>query len=98
LLNVISKRGLLKVGKSHPAAEGALARWYAAARKAKAGSFQQIRAIFPAVDQVGNVLIFDIMGGSYRLIVRVSYPSQKLYVKALLTHGEYDRKEWMKWA
>jgi mRNA interferase HigB len=96
-VNVISKRGLLKIGQDHPAAENALARWYATAKKAKAGSFQQIRNLFPTVDQVGQVLIFDIMGGSFRLIVRVSYPAQRLYVKALLTHGEYDRKEWMKW-
>lgn len=49
------------------------------------------------MDQVGDVLIFDIMGGSYRLIARVNYPARRLYVKALLTHREYDRKEWMKW-
>jgi mRNA interferase HigB len=63
----------------------------------KAGNFQPMREVFPPMDQVGDVLIFDIMGGSYRLIARVNYPARRLYVKALLTHREYDRKEWMKW-
>jgi len=27
----------------------------------------------------------------------VSYNLQRIYVKALLNHREYDRKEWMKW-
>jgi mRNA-degrading endonuclease HigB of HigAB toxin-antitoxin module len=40
----------------------------------------------------------EIAGGSYRLIVRVNYPGQTLFVKAVQTHREYDRKEWMKWA
>ena len=56
------------------------------------------RAGLAFVDQVGGVLIFDIMGGNFRLITRPVYDGQRIYVKALLTHGEYDRKEWMKWA
>jgi mRNA-degrading endonuclease HigB of HigAB toxin-antitoxin module len=28
----------------------------------------------------------------------VNYNVQRIYVKALLNHKEYDRKEWMKWA
>jgi len=39
-----------------------------------------------------------VMGGNYRLITRVSYAAQRIYVKAVLNHREYDRKEWMKWA
>jgi len=34
---------------------------------------------------------------AFRLIVTVDYPTKRLFVKALLTHKEYDRKEWMKW-
>ena len=48
-------------------------------------------------DQVGNRLIFDVTGGR-RLIVGVSYASETgkgaLFVKALLTHAEYDKEEW----
>jgi len=28
----------------------------------------------------------------------VDFRKQKLYVKAVLTHKEYDRKEWQRWA
>ena len=31
-------------------------------------------------------------------MTRVKYNLQRIYVKALLNHREYDRKEWMKWA
>jgi mRNA interferase HigB len=97
-VKVISKRGLLDLGKKHPATVEALRKWYKAAKKADIRSFHAVRETFSTADQVGNVLIFNILGGSYRLIARVNYPAGKLYIKALLTHREYDRKEWMKWA
>ena len=34
----------------------------------------------------------------YRLIVKVDYRANLLLVKAFLTHKEYDRGEWKKWA
>jgi mRNA interferase HigB len=46
---------------------------------------------------VGRLAIFNIRGGNYRLIVRVEFAAQRIYVKEFLTHGEYDRKAWMKW-
>jgi mRNA interferase HigB len=97
-VNVISKRGLLALGKKHPAATDALMKWFSVAGKSRASSFNEMRRTFPTVDQVGNVLVFNLVGGSYRLIVRVNYAGQTLFVKAVLTHREYDRKEWMKWA
>jgi mRNA-degrading endonuclease HigB of HigAB toxin-antitoxin module len=38
------------------------------------------------------------LGGNFRLITRVSYNVQRIYIKALLNHKGDDRKEWMKWA
>jgi len=67
------------------------------ARKANWRSFIEVRDHFSSADQVGSVLIFNILGGNYQLIT-VDYQSQQLFVKALLTHREYDRKKWLKWA
>ena len=75
-----------------------LTAWYRVGRKAEWASLLDLRKAFPSADQVGNVVIFNILGGHYRLITRVSYEGKRLYVKALLTHTEYDRKEWLKWA
>lgn len=98
-MNVISKRGLtdLLKGLASDVVEESLA-WFKAAQAAKWNSLQDVRATFPDADQVGSVLIFNIRGNRYRLIVFARFAKQKLYVKALLTHKEYDRKEWMKWA
>ncbi len=72
--------------------------WFHIVRRAKWKGLQEVRRDFPSADQVGHVLIFNIKGNRYRLITRVNYVGQRIFIKALLTHAEYDRKEWMKWA
>ena len=71
--------------------------WWKAAKKAEWRGLNSVREAYKSADQVGDVLIFDILGGNFRLITRVNYEGQRIYIKALLSHGEYERKEWMKW-
>jgi len=95
---VISKLGLLKLARKRPETLSALTLWYKVVKKAQWRGLHEVRAQYPSADQVGHALIFDVLGGNYRLITRPIYDRQRIYVKALLNHGEYDRKEWMKWA
>ncbi len=94
---MISKLGLLKLARKHPETLSALTVWYKVAKKAQWRGLHEVRRQYPSADQVGDALIFDILGGNFRLITRATYDRQRIYVKALLNHGEYDRKEWMKW-
>ena len=55
-----------------------------------------IRATLVLADPVGNLIVFDICGNNYRLIVYVDYKYQKVFIRAVLTHGEYDRGGWKK--
>jgi mRNA interferase HigB len=98
-VNVISKRGLslLLKGKSLDVSEE-VAGWFKTAMAARWDNIQDIRQSFPDADQVGQVLVFNIRHNRYRLIATVFYPSRTIYLKALLTHKEYDREEWKKWA
>lgn len=88
----------MKLAAKHPGCLKELTQWYRAARKAAWLQLSHVRRDFASADQVGTVLIFDVSHNALRLIVRVNYTYRTLYVKALLTHKEYDRKEWMKWA
>lgn len=97
-MNVISKPGLLKLSKKHPETLPTLTLWYKVVKRAVWRGLHEVRRSYPTADQVGNVLIFDVMGNRYRLITHVNYAVQRIYVKALMTHREYERKEWMKWA
>ena len=100
-MNVISKRGLLELAKGKRVDHETLDElnaWHHAAHIARWQSLADVRRDFADADQVGSALIFNIRHNRYRLIAFAVYAKQKLYAKALLTHKEYDREEWKKWA
>jgi len=39
-------------------------------------------------------VIFDIKGNDYRLIAIVLYQVQRVYVRQVFTHKEYDKGAW----
>jgi mRNA interferase HigB len=97
-VTVFTKAELTAQAGKHAGALEPLLSWHAVASRAEWHGLHQIRRDFPSADQIGNVLVFNVKGNKYRLIVRVDYTKQELYVKALLTHAEYDKRGWMKWA
>lgn len=63
----------------------------------EAGTFQnfaELRACFARVDKVGKRYVFNIGGNKYRLIAAIAFSVETLWVKAVLTHGEYDQGDW----
>lgn len=56
--------------------------------------FSAMKSIFPATDKVGEFHVFDIGGNKLRLIAFVSYRSQRLYIKHVMDHREYERGKW----
>ena len=53
-----------------------------------------VRRAFPHADQVDRRTVFNIGGNNYRLIARISYLTQQVFVLAILTHAEYDKEKW----
>ncbi len=53
---------------------------------------------FRDADQYKSLLIFNVRHNDYRLIAKVDYRAKLLMVKGFLTHKEYTRGDWKKWA
>ena len=53
-----------------------------------------MKRTFPAADYASSTgtIIFDIGGNKCRLIARVDFDEQLLYVEQFLMHEEYDMK------
>jgi mRNA interferase HigB len=99
-MHVISRPALIAASRRHPDAAGWLSLWWSLASRARWESLHEVRAQYPAADQVGGCLIFNARGNAYRLICRVTYANQwqqgTLLVKHFLTHAEYNKNEWKK--
>jgi mRNA interferase HigB len=39
-------------------------------------------------------VVFNIGGNKYRLITRIRYPAQKVFVLMVMTHSEYGEDKW----
>ena len=68
--------------------------WYKTAKKADWQNFAEVKQVYPAADLVGRYTVFNIGGNNYRLIARIVYRSQTLFVVAVMTHEEYDLGKW----
>jgi mRNA interferase HigB len=65
--------------------------WYDEVKQAKWKSFNELKADFPKVSIVGNGrVVFDINGGAYRLIVKIEFRMNAVFIRFFGTHKEYD--------
>ena len=91
-VRIIGRRPLRDFQVKHAAAVAPLERWYRIAFHASWANLTAVRRDFPHTDSVGASTIFNVHGNHYRLITRIDYRKQKLYVVEVLTHAEYDRR------
>ena len=56
----------------------------------------EVKQVFRSADKVGNLFVFNICGNKYRLITYLQFERQLCYIKAVLTHKEYDKDGWKK--
>ena len=93
-MHVITRKRLNEFAEQYPEAKTALARWYSLAKHNDFSNFAELRARFPSADQVGKLTVFNIGGNRVRLIAAIHYNRQKIYIRAVLTHAEYDEGKW----
>ena len=93
-MRVISHKAIREFSEKHPDAAHALTSWYLLTKKANWGSLPEVKALFPSADLVGRRTVFNIGGNKYRLITRIDYSGQQVFILYILTHKEYDKGDW----
>ncbi len=97
-MHIIARPAINQAIRRHPDAANWLNAWWKVAGGQRWRSLLEVRALYPATDQVDCCLVFNVRGNKYRLICRVTYANQwqrgTLLVKHFLTHAEYDRDAW----
>lgn len=93
-MHVITKRRIAEAKRKHPNCASALDGWYKIIEKNGFISFADLKKTFNSIDKVGNLYVFDIGGNKLRLITSIHFNRQKLYIRHILTHKEYDEGKW----
>jgi mRNA interferase HigB len=95
-VRVISRKKLLDAAEEYSDLAGPLDVWYRITKRADWGSLKDVRRVLPATDGVGKYTVFNIKGGTYRLISEINYLTKMIFIREVLTHAEYDRGRWKK--
>ncbi|HKY29356.1 MAG TPA: type II toxin-antitoxin system HigB family toxin [Pyrinomonadaceae bacterium] len=93
-MHVITRKRLNDFAAYQPESRVSLNRWYQLIKRANARSLSELKQTFPSADQVGKYTVFNLGGNKYRLIAAIHYNRQKVYIRAILTHREYDDGNW----
>ena len=78
----------------HPHSEGPLAEWFDVVSDANWQSFADVKKSYNSTDKVGSKTVFDVGGNHYRVVTFIDYESQRVYIRAVLDHKEYDKGNW----
>jgi mRNA interferase HigB len=93
-MHIVSRKRLLEFAERHADVADQLDSWYRIAKSAAWENLVDVRQTYPATDSVGNFTVFNIKGNDYRLITSIVYATQRIYIKYVLTHSEYDQDKW----
>lgn len=94
-MHIITHRRIVAAQQAHPKCAGALDQWYRLlCKKADWRNYAELRALFPSTDKVGDMYVFDIGGNKLRLIAAIHFNAGKIFIRAVLTHKEYDQGGW----
>ena len=51
-----------------------------------------IRDSFPSVDKVKDKYVFNIGGHKLRLIANINFERNKIFIRCILTHKDYNKE------
>ena len=89
-MHVISEKALREFWEIHADVKDPLKSWLTAAKRAKWQNLSEVRQTFDSADVAGVYTIFNIRGNTYRLVTAIHYNRQKVYIRHVFTHAEYD--------
>ena len=91
-MRVVAKKILRDFWKKHEDCEQQLKSWFREVQKSEWENPNQIKEEYPSASILNdNRIVFNIKGNNYRLIVKISFEYQIVWIRFVGTHGEYDK-------
>ena len=90
-MRIVSKRKLREYWLNHNDCEGQLLTWYKETKKANWSDFEEVKQRHSTSKIIGSDrVVFKIKGNHHRLIVKVNFEYQIIWIRFIGTHSEYD--------
>jgi mRNA interferase HigB len=90
-MHVISRKQLREFAARHPDAESSLRAWFHEARHAHWDTTADIKQQYGSASFLkDNRVVFNICGNTYRLVVKINYRAEIVYIRFVGTHADYD--------
>ncbi len=93
-MHVISQKRIWEAKMMYPDAVSALDGWYRIIKVNDFNNYAELKCTFNSVDKINNKFVFNLGGNKYRLITTIHFNRQKVYVRDVLRHKEYDKGNW----
>ncbi len=91
-MRLISIKILREFWIKHNDCEQQLKSWYRETEKAKWKNLNELKSEYPTVSILENGrVVFNIKGNKYRLIVKINFQYQIIWLRFIGTHAEYDK-------
>ncbi len=92
MLRIIARKILREFWEIHPDSEQQLKSWFQEASKSKWVKPDDIKKQYQSASFLtNNRVVFNIRGNNFRLIVKVNYDYQIIWIRFIGTHAEYDK-------
>ena len=93
-MHVISKRPFVEAARRYPNQRQMLEDVYRVLRKATFCNPSEMKQVFPSLDNFkykDKWWIIDIGGNHLRLMAFIQFEQNRMYIKHILSHAEYDK-------
>jgi mRNA interferase HigB len=94
MMHIITRKRLNEFAARFPETNNALTNWYRQMKQSSFSTIEELRNVFPSADKVGKLTVFNVGGNKVRIIAAMHYNRKKVYIRAVLTHSEYDTGKW----
>ncbi len=91
-VRIVTFKRITDFSKKQKDVKVALHDWYYKTSRTKWNNLNDVKRTFNSADYIGNSrFVFNIKGNQYRLIAIIIFASQKVYIRFIGTHSEYDK-------
>lgn len=91
-MRIIAKKALRKFWNKHKDCEEQLKSWFNETSKSIWKTPNELKKDYPSASILeDNRIVFNIKGNNYRLVVKINYEYQIIWIRFIGTHSEYDK-------